>query len=140
MDETVDYDVLAKKPCEESASTREILAAVLAHLDFQLIVDWNNRYSEKHSCLTDLTDQEFTRLAGFIIQSTGFRLASSFQKILPRIVGEELKLGITILIGDLKALSFLRLEGQDPFRLAGFWGTRRRQLLAHLGIASGDSE
>jgi len=104
-------------------------------MDFQHIVDWNNAHSEKNQELKDLSDEQFTTLMGYLVQSGSFSFSRRLAQILPDLQDEVLIDFLKQMIEQLNEWSLHSLQGQETYHLVGYWGTKRRQLLHYLGFS-----
>ena len=114
------------------------LRAKLLHLserlDFQKIVDWVNAYATRSESITELDDEQFTVLAGYLIQNTSFQIAEELEKLLPEIKNSQLKGFLARLRDELKHWSLRELRDAQAYGLVGMWGHNRRKLHVFLGI------
>lgn len=113
---------------------REKLILVCEQLDFQRIVDWVNAYAERSESITRLDDEEFTVLAGYLVQNTSFQLASELDSLLPQIEDSQFRSFLARLRDELKHWSLRELHDAQAYGLVGLWGHQRRQLCSYLGL------
>ena len=114
--------------------TRATLLHFCERLDFQKIVDWVNAYAERSESITKLDDEEFTILAGYLVQNTSYQLSLEVENILPNIEDAQLKAFLARLRDELRHWSLRELRDAQAYGLVGMWGHKRRQLYAYLGI------
>lgn len=115
-------------------SIRERLIQISDRLDFQRIVDWLNAYADRSDSISNLNDEEFTVMAGYLIQNTSFQLARELEIILPEIEDAQLKAFLGRLRDELKHWSLRELRDAQAYGLVGLWGHQRRKLYEYLGI------
>ena len=136
MGNTQEIQYLGSRQARTTESPENIsrLHSVMVLMDFQHIVDWNNAHSEKHQELKDLSDEQFTTLMGYLVQSGSFMYSRRLSQILPDLKDEVLIEFLKQMIEQLNGWSLHALEGQETYHLVGYWGTKRRQLLHYLGF------
>lgn len=113
---------------------RQKLIHICDRLDFQRIVDWVNAYAERSESITKLDDEEFTVLAGYLVQNTSFQLALELDSLLSEIEDSQFKSFLARLRDELKHWSLRELHDAQAYGLVGLWGHQRRQLCGHLGL------
>ncbi len=116
------------------SETRSKLLRLCERLDFQKIVDWVNAYAERSESITELDDEAFTVLAGYLVQNTSFQLATEIENLLPSIKDAQLKGFLARLRDELRHWSLRELRDAQAYGIVGMWGHKRRQLYAYLGI------